>query len=168
MYGAPIDCSEDGLELAYNRIALSIAEYEGSNEVNQLSSKYDAYLDGKAQLTKQEEWGLDLFNRDVGCAGCHPSERGTDGEPPLFTDFTFDNLGVLRNPENPWYDMDEVYLEDGAAINPDGAEWVDFGLGGFLANSDNEDWREIAEKNIGKHKVPTLRNVAKAPGNHIP
>ena len=28
---------------------------------------------------------------------------GPNGEPPLFTDFTFDNLGVPRNPLNPVY-----------------------------------------------------------------
>ena len=37
--------------------------------------------------------------------------------------------------------------------NPDGADWIDPGLGGFL--TDPQEW--------GKHKVPTLRNVDKRP-----
>ena len=41
---------------------------------------------------------------------------------PLFTDFTFDNLGAPKNPDNPFYDMDEVYLDNGEAINPLGDE----------------------------------------------
>jgi len=38
---------------------------------------------------------------------------------------------------------------------------VDEGLGAFL--KDSEKWAEHAEDNIGKHKVPTLRNVALGP-----
>ena len=59
------------------------------------------------------------------CALCHISGPGTDGMPPLFTDFTYDNLGIPPNPDNPWYFMDK-------AFNPDGAAWEDEGLGGFL------------------------------------
>jgi len=50
------------------------------------------------------------------CANCHV--------PPNFTDFTYDNLGVPRNPLNPFYNE--------PAWNPAGAAWVDTGLGGFL------------------------------------
>ncbi len=32
-------------------------------------------------------------------AACHPSTPGADGAPPLFTDFTYDNLGVPRNAD---------------------------------------------------------------------
>ncbi len=78
--------------------------------------------------------------------------------PPLFTDYSFDNLGVPKNPQNPFYGMD-VILIDGKPINPEGANWVDPGLGGFLVNSPNPDWKAKAEENWGKHKVPTLRNV---------
>ena len=66
-----------------------------------------------------------------------------DPEPPLLTDFTFDNLGVPRNPLNP-----------ASIADP---EWADPGLAGFLETV--EDYAEYAESNLGKHKVPTLRNV---------
>ena len=59
--------------------------------------------------------------------------------------------------------MDTVYNDDGDRINPEGKDWVDPGLGGFLAT--RSDWAIYAEENWGKHKVPTLRNVALKPGN---
>jgi cytochrome c peroxidase len=49
------------VEGTYERIARSIAAYERSAEVNPLSSKYDYYLRGEADLTEIEMWGLELF-----------------------------------------------------------------------------------------------------------
>ncbi len=142
----------------YNAIAQAVAAYEGSPEVNAFSSKYDHYLKDPERypLTEQEQQGLALFEReDKGnCAACHPSQPGPNGEPPLFTDFTYDNLGVGRNPENPWYGM--------AAFNSQGAAWVDGGLGGFLKTVPRFAAR--AAENLGKQKVPTLRNVDLRPG----
>jgi cytochrome c peroxidase len=161
------NCSPAEVDTTYDRIALSIAAYEGSEEVNQFSSKYDAYLvNEEVELTEQEAWGRALFmnevpgeeGKDANCVACHP--------PPLFTDFTYDNLGTPRNPDNPWYDMKYVYLEDGTPINPKGDEWVDLGLGGFLET--RPEWADMAAENMGKQKVPTLRNVAKAAGNKTP
>jgi cytochrome c peroxidase len=157
-----LDCTPGGVDATYNRIALSIAAYEASPEVNQFSSKYDAYLADEAELTDQEANGLALFNGAAMCANCHPSEPGPNDEPPLFTDYTFDNLGTPRNPENPFYDMDTVYLDDGTPINPLGAAWVDLGLGGFLKT--RPEWADMAAENMGKQKVPTLRNVDKRYG----
>jgi cytochrome c peroxidase len=150
-----LDCYFD-VDGTYDRIGLSIAAYEASSEVNQFSSKYDAFLAGQAELTEEEAWGLELFERpDKGnCAACHPT-----GVESAFTDFTYDNLGVPRNPDNPFYDMDEVYLDNGTPINPIGIDWVDLGLGGFLQT--RLDYEEYAADNYGKQKVPTLRNVDK-------
>ncbi len=125
---------------AYDQIALSIAAYEDSAEVNAFSSKWDFSrddLDGK--LTKQERLGFALFQGKGKCKNCHL----TQGEFPLFTDFTFDNLGVPKNPENP------ANLRD-----PD---FVDYGLGMFLKNSGYP--ADVYEPEMGKVKVPTLRNV---------
>lgn len=137
----------------YNAIAQAVAAFEASAEINALSSKYDHYLKDPARhpLTDQERLGLDLFERDDkgNCAACHPSQPGPNGEPPLFTDFTYDNLGVPRNPANPWYAA--------AERNPEGSEWVDEGLGGFLKTVPR--FADRAEENLGKQKVPTLRNV---------
>jgi cytochrome c peroxidase len=139
----------DEVEKAYGFIGLSIASYEGSREVNQFSSKYDAFLAGKVQLTAEERRGLRLFVGKGRCAACHPHRTGPDGSPPLFTDFTFDNIGVPRNPENPFY--------ANVAANPMGSNWIDQGLGGFLAET--SQYKQHAAGQVGKHRVPTLRNV---------
>lgn len=139
-------------DLAYDHIAKAVAAYERSREVSPFSSKFDSYLAGRAVLSSEEQAGLELFNGRGQCAACHPLDKGPGGAPPLLTDFTFDNLGVPRNPDNPWYQ---------AADNPAGAGWMDEGLGGFLAT--RPEWREHAAANIGKHKVPTLRGVDRRP-----
>ena len=175
VWGEPVSFeTEEEIELNYNRIGLAIAEYEGSGEVNQFSSKFDYYLEGVVDLTKQEESGLKLFEGKAMCSACHISEPSPGGELPLFTDFTFDNLGVPKNPDNPFYDMDQVFLDDGTPINPEGPDWIDPGLGGFLSTLGESyftdmglDKEETVAANIGKHKVPTLRNVNKRPGRNF-
>ncbi|KPK01926.1 MAG: cytochrome C [Nitrospira bacterium SG8_35_4] len=129
-------------DMAYDLIALSIAAYEDSPEVNAFTSKYDYAMKGMAPLSKQERKGFALFQGKGKCRNCHPS---IDREP-LFTDFTFDNLGVPQNPENP------------AGSAP---SFVDPGLGGFLKNAGYDEDVYMAE--WGKHKVPTLRNVGLRP-----
>jgi cytochrome c peroxidase len=162
----PVDqdklCSTDGykvnlppaerkkVDAAFDAIAHTIAAFELSPEVNPFSSKFDALLAGKAKLTKQEQLGLKLFNGKGKCLQCHPSS----GKKPLFTDFTYDNLGIPRNSDNPFYTQKAVY-------NPDGASWIDPGLGGFLVGE--KAWASKARTEFGKHKVPTLRNVDKRP-----
>ena len=159
-------CDPVNVEVAYDFIALSIAAYEGSSEVNQFSSKYDAYLRGEVQLSDQEMDGLMLFNGKAMCSACHLSEPGPFSEYPLFTDYTYDNLGVPKNPDNPFYGMNRVFLDDGSPINPEGAAWIDRGLAGFLET--RPEWADKAPENEGKHKVPTLRNVDKRYGNGFP
>jgi len=132
---------------AYNMVAKAIAEYETSAELNPFSSKYDLYLAGKVTLNEQEQRGLKLFDDEKkgNCAACHPSQPGADRVPPLFTDFTYDNLGIPKNPENPFY-----YLP--AKFNPDGAKFVDLGLGAEVGKPEE----------IGKFKVPSLRNISRS------
>ena len=132
-------------DTAYDNIALSIAAYEASPEVNQFTSKYDYYLKGKVKMTQEEMKGFSLFQGKGKCNGCHISS----GKNALFTDYTYDNLGIPKNHENPVYNY-----------KPD---FIDLGLGDFLRSKyvqDNHpDWVEFAAINDGKHKVPTLRNV---------
>ncbi len=133
---------------AYDHMADAIAAYEMTPEVSPFSSKYDHWLRGEAELTEQERRGLTLFEaEDKGnCAACHPSRPDADGAPPLFTDFTYDNLGTPRNPENPFYSLPRE-------LNPDGFDFVDLGLGKTV--------NDPAEN--GKFRVPTLRNAAVTP-----
>ena len=139
----------DKVNAAYGNIGLAVAAYEASPEVNQYTSKYDAFLAGQAELTPEEQAGLNVFAGKGFCAACHVLESPAEGEPPLFTDYTFDNLGVPRNPDNPVYDVDPAF--------------VDLGLGGFLRS--RPEYQAFADANDGKQKVPTLRNVDLRPGN---
>lgn len=150
IWGIKDVCACDDPEMAYGIVGLAIAAFEDSKEVNAFSSKYDYYLKGKVDLTAQERRGLALFDGKGKCADCHPSRLGEDGEPPLFTDFTYDNLGIPKNSDNPFYGMP-------AQFNPDGADWVDPGLGGYLKTV--PQYAMFADDNYGKHKVPTLRSV---------
>jgi cytochrome c peroxidase len=113
--------------------------------VNRFTSRYDAWVAGEGKLTDRELRGLRLFHGKGKCAECHPA--------PLFTDYTYDNLGLPRNPANPFYRA--------ADLNPAGDRWVDRGLGGFLET--RPEWASLAAENLGKHRVPTLRNVDKRP-----
>ncbi|MFC2160614.1 cytochrome-c peroxidase [Acidobacteriota bacterium] len=169
LWGAgSLDIEED-IDGAYEKIARSIAAYERSTEVNPFSSKFDQFWYNARDrgldvadidednwqnfqdlgLNSSELEGFILFATKGECAECHVLDS-VNGKPPVFTDFTFDNLGVPKNPDLPFYDMAEEW-------NPDGENWVDLGLGGFLEGT--EKYAEYAEANYGKHKVPTLRNV---------
>ena len=130
---------------AFDHMADAIAAYERTPELNSFDSKYDRWLRGEVELSAQERRGLQLFEaEDKGnCAACHPSRPGKDGAPPLFTDFTYDNLGVPPSPESPFYLLD-------ARLNPDGFAFVDLGLGAVVKDPGQD----------GKFRVPTLRNVA--------
>ena len=92
------------------------------------------------------ERGRALFNGKGNCASCHTSNAGPKGEPPLFTDFTYDNIGVPKNPLNPFYSAP-------TSVNRDGKNWVDQGLAGFLSGT---GWvpKAVWETERGKQKVP--------------
>ncbi|MCX8091164.1 MAG: cytochrome C [Verrucomicrobiae bacterium] len=147
------------VEAIYDRIGHSIAAYERSREVNPFSSKYDYYLyqkrlgipDEETVLTPQELAGLVEFREY--CAACHTSDPGPNGEPPLFTDFSYHNIGIPRNPQNPFYTMPPKW-------NPQGQAWVDLGLAEFLLTT---PYAPLAPAHAGKFKTPTLRNVDKRP-----
>jgi cytochrome c peroxidase len=167
-----LDCSSVGIAAAYEKIARSIAAYERSFEVNAFSSKFDAFWNAATAagwdvtqinpgnqanyenlgLNSHELNGLALFNSQAHCSNCHVLSS-VNGKPPVFTDFSFDNLGVPKNPENPFYGETD--------FNPAGADWVDPGLGGFLKNSGQLP--AVYDSAMGQMQVQTLRNVDKRP-----
>ncbi len=130
---------------AFDRALFALQKYqqEDTPEFAPFTSKYDAFLAGKATLSAAEQRGRALYNNPQkgNCAGCHPSARGPNGAPPLFTDFTYDNLGVPRNADIP--------------ANAD-ANYYDLGLCG----PDRTDLAGTHPDLCGAFKVPTLRNVA--------
>ena len=107
-------------------------------------------------LTDTELTGLAVFNdaSRSNCSSCHTLTPGSAGYP-MFTNYSYKNLGIPKNPDNPFYSMPQQ-------TNPDGANWVDLGLGGFLKNAGFS--AEIHQPEMGKFKVPTLRNVDLRPG----
>ena len=141
---------EKNPETAFAIVALAIAAFEHSPAMNAFNSKYDRFLAGKVRLSPLENKGLALFEGKGKCAECHPTRPGPDGSPPLFTDFTYDNLGFPKNPKNPFYRMPK-------SINPEGGDWIDRGLGNTLALMPAFAW--MAEEAMGLHRVPTLRNI---------
>ena len=133
----------DDPDAAFRGATEALAAYEQSAEdFYPYSSKYDAYLAGKAQLTAQEMRGLRLFNAENkgNCASCHVSQLANDGEPPQFTDFGLLAIGVPRNNAIP-ANADHNYFDLGAC----GPLRTD------LAGRDEF---------CGLFRTPTLRNVA--------
>jgi len=138
---------------AYQMIGRSIAEYERSGEMSPFNSRFDTYLETGNGLTAQETQGLSLFNGKAKCANCHSSTANPVSGKVLFTDFTYVNIGVPKNPKNPFYSE--------LTFNPLGESWIDLGLGGYLKGAGFIG--VIYEPELGKFKVPTLRNVDKRP-----
>lgn len=130
----------------------------------------------RAGILSDQEWaGLQLFvgdNNNDGvldagegalCSACHVTDW-TEAEagqiapawapagwvPPVFTDFSFDNLGVPKNSDNPFYHLPPE-------LNPDGEDFIDLGLGGALQAAGHG--AEVYEPEMGKVKVMTLRNI---------
>ena len=102
-------------------------------------------------LSDAELQGLAVFNdpNRANCASCHTLQPGPAGYP-LFTDFGYDNIGLPKNPANPFYSMPKAW-------NPDGKKWIDYGLGGYLKSAGHAP--AVYGPEMGKQKVPTLRNV---------
>ena len=173
-------------DAAYDQYALSITAYEASPDISAFSSKFDAALasPGKAILSTDEQAGWDLFRGKAKCNTCHSdgtqnafqkSSAGSNGttaagnastQAPLFTDFTSSNLGVPRNPNNPYYFQNKPDVF-GFIPNPQGSGFSDLGVGLFLRGKSgvlpNSDWAQYAKSFDGKMQVPTLRNADMRP-----
>lgn len=129
----------------YAAMTKAIAEFERLRSFSKFTSKFDYFMAGRTELSPLERQGLDLYNGKAGCAGCHVSAptKNKDGTwaPAMFTDFTYDNIGVPRNlniPGNPEPDRGLGGRPDIIAVDPQGLE-------------------------VGKHKVMSLRNIAITP-----
>jgi cytochrome c peroxidase len=133
---------------AFFYMADALAAYERSKEVNPFSSKFDLWQRGESALTEQEQRGFMLFvvESKGNCAACHPHTPLEDGTPALFTDFTYDNLGTPPNGESPFLLLSTDH-------NPEGFNYRDPGLAETLGDPSE----------LGKFRVPTLRNVAITP-----
>ena len=135
IFGADIFKNDDK---AYDAMTIAIASFERTDEFSPFDSKYDRYLKGEYDLTPLEDLGKSIFfsNNNNSCANCHVL-KGEDKEGETFTNYQYHNIGTPAN--------NELRAKNGVKA-------IDEGL---LANSNVSD---VAQK--GKHKVPTLRNVA--------
>ncbi|MFY9071803.1 cytochrome-c peroxidase [Aliarcobacter butzleri] len=135
IFGADIFKNDDK---AYEAMTIAIASFERTDEFSPFDSKYDRYLKGEYDLTPLEDLGKSIFfsNNNNSCANCHVL-KGEDKEGETFTNYQYHNIGTPAN--------NELRAKNGVKA-------IDEGL---LANLNVSD---AAQK--GKHKVPTLRNVA--------
>ncbi|SAL00561.1 di-heme cytochrome c peroxidase [Caballeronia pedi] len=106
------------------------------------TSKFDAFLAGRAKLNDAEMHGLQLFNDENkgNCASCHISQRAKDGSPPQFSDFGLIALGVPRNRALPI--NQNAHFHDLGACGPERRD---------LKGQDEY---------CGIFRTPSLRNVA--------
>lgn len=134
---------------SFSAVADALATYERSSKVSRFSSKFDAFQNGKATLTPEEKLGLDLFVGKAHCHVCHPiGNEDLTTVPPLFTEYDYVNIGVPKNPANPYYSIPVNY-------NSKGANFIDEGL----ARNPKVINDGRIQQSRGKFKVPTLRNV---------
>ncbi|WDD93727.1 cytochrome-c peroxidase [Burkholderia sp. FERM BP-3421] len=133
----------DDDDAAFAAVLRALGTFEQTPEVfYPYTSKYDAYLAGRARLTPAELRGLQVFNDEKkgNCASCHLSQRALDGTPPQFSDFGLIAVGVPRNRALP--------------VNRD-PKFHDLGACG----PERQDLKGRAEF-CGLFRTPTLRNVA--------
>jgi cytochrome c peroxidase len=130
-------------QFAVSEALFAVARYQIEDpSFHPYSSKYDAWLEGKAQLSAAELRGYRLFNDPNGanCAACHLDKPSPEGLPPLFTDHQYEALGVPRNPA--------------LALNRN-PDYADLGICGPVR-------RDMTTQKAfcGMFATPTLRNVA--------
>jgi len=176
-----IDCGAANVAISFKRIALAIAAWQHSDEVNSFSSKRDQGIRNGGvfplpNLTSIENLGRDLFygkndsglNRLVDngtgilvpknarCAGCHNSHGAGSGGNELtqiYSDFAYHHIGLPPNFE----------IENFDPNNPD-AGLLKHADPSAVFNSANPTATPFA----GQMKTATLRNVDKRRGNGFP
>jgi len=123
----------------YQAMRDAIAAYERTPEFAPFDSKYDRYLRGEVELTRQEELGRLLFfsQQFTNCNICHQLRPNPMAHDETFSNYEYHNIGV---PEN------RVVRDVTGVTGPDH---------GLLDNPAVSD--PAAD---GRFKVPTLRNVA--------
>jgi cytochrome c peroxidase len=136
---------------AFEAVTLALQSFQNEDSsFHPYTSKFDLHVDGKpeAEFTPAERRGQKVFDdpRRGNCAGCHFDGPGiSDGSSGMFTDYSFEGIGVPRNPEIP-ANRDPRYFDVGICgpIRTDRQQPKDGGPSTFC----------------GLFKTPTLRNAA--------
>ncbi|HWE03356.1 MAG TPA: cytochrome c peroxidase [Tepidisphaeraceae bacterium] len=168
----------------FQDICDEIAAFESSEEVSPFSSKYDAYLAGKAQLSEHEMIGLQLVtgsyagrpgvgkpHKFAQCTLCHGIPTDPSTGPDIWSNSCFANIGVPKNLSNPYYNMTDS-KSNPAGYNAAGAGYIDLGLGAIIYPQMGLPPGNMGKGSNGKgdflaingtFKAPTLRNVDRRP-----
>ena len=152
---------DQGPQRIFEFAARAIVAYESSEEVSPFTSKFDAYLEGKASLTDDEIMGMRFvtglmtgkpgslpFRHSMHCMDCHGGTPDNKPNRYLWSHGCYANLGIPHNPAVP-------------ASDPD------LGLGGTVYRQLAYPFNLISLADPfqvnGSFRAPTLRNVDKRP-----
>jgi cytochrome c peroxidase len=125
---------------ALNSVATAIAAFESTAEFAPFDSRYDRYLRGEVELTRNEELGRILFfSTLVNCNQCHLLDVREDTPGEVFTNFGYHNIGIPVNRRvRDANGLDSKYVDTGLLQNP----------------------QVKGREQAGRFRVPSLRNVA--------
>jgi cytochrome c peroxidase len=132
----------EDVDAAYAAMTRAIAAFERTETFAPFDSKYDRFLRGEAELTREEELGRLLFFSEqfTNCNQCHQLRRSAIDPRETFTDYSFHNIGTPENAAlRALNGVAPGTVDDGLALNP--------AVAGDPAQR-------------GKFRTPTLRNVA--------
>ena len=132
-------------EAAFQKAAEALQAFQKEDySFHPYSSKFDLFAGNKigGKLTAEERRGFAVFlNPQTGnCFSCHYSGPGLGGSTGMFTDYSYEAIGVPRNGEIP-ANRKRDYYDLGICSRPDHPPTA-------------------GESFCGMFKTPTLRNVA--------
>ena len=133
----PASVADDSSLVAGARQA--IAAFERSKEFFAFDSKYDRYLAGQYQMTRDEAIGRELFFSDLtNCRNCHLAHPDQISSRETFSNFEYHNIGTPVNQRARQANgLSSTFVDQGLAENP-----------------------QAGTQETGKFRVPSLRNVA--------
>jgi cytochrome c peroxidase len=165
----------------FEQICSAIAAFEETSIVSPFNSQYDAFASGHGTLSPSELNGLRLvtgsvtgrpggqaFTKNAQCVLCHAIPAVHTANSDLWTGNFYLNTGVPKNPNNPFYTETNA-TSNPVGYNPEGAAYIDYGLGDFLYPQMNLPSGNVGSGQgdflgvNGTFKTPTLRNVDKRP-----
>jgi cytochrome c peroxidase len=140
----------DDVDAAFRDVALALQSFQLEDpSFHPYTSKFDLRAQNKPEgaFTPAEERGFAVFvdTKKGNCTGCHFHGPGNnDGSSGMFTDYSYEAIGVPRNAEIP------------ANRDP---KYTDMGICGPLRKNRVE--KGVRQNPFcGTFKTPTLRNVA--------
>jgi cytochrome c peroxidase len=143
------DNAFDNADAAFSNATAALQAFQMEDRsFHPYSSKFDLYAGNKigGTFTPAEIRGLKVFSDSkIGnCASCHYLGAGLNGSSALFTDFSYEAIGVPRNTAIP--------------SNAD-SKYFDMGICGSIRTDHLPSPMGTANTFCGMFKAPTLRNI---------